>query len=65
MTERGHGRPGGSEERPMDWRVEVRLTKPDGTAVLRWQKVLDHSSANQLYYDLVAELNEKYPPMPS
>jgi hypothetical protein len=41
MIEKGHGRPRGSEERPMDWRVEVRLTKPDATAVLSLQKVLD------------------------
>ena len=62
MIEKGHGRPRGSEERPMDSRVEVRLTKPDGTAVLSWQKVLDHISANQLYHDLVAGVTERYPP---
>jgi hypothetical protein len=65
MIEKGHGRPRGSEERPMDWRVEVRLTKSDGTAVLSWQKVLDHISASQLYHDLVVGVTERYPPMRS
>jgi hypothetical protein len=46
--------------RPMDWKVELRLIKPNGEVEM-WQTTLDQLGANELYRNLVADLRKKYP----
>jgi hypothetical protein len=45
----------------MDWKVELRLIKPNGEVEIWQQTTLDQLRANELYRNLVADLREKYP----
>jgi hypothetical protein len=44
----------------MDWKVEIRLMKPNGEVEV-WQTTLDQLAANALCRNLVADLSRRYP----